>query len=137
MIGIIIICHRKMATGIKETAVNIMGNKEYFEAIEVYPEDGIDGTIKKLEDLFIAWENLDGILVFVDMFGGTPCNSVARMLKQYKKVDVITGVNLPMILSSTMMMSNFNNVEEMAEKVVAENQKAIFNLRKLDIFKNM
>jgi PTS system mannose-specific IIA component len=126
-----------MATGIKETAVNIMGNKEYFEAIEVYPEDGIDGTIKKLEDLFIAWENLDGILVFVDMFGGTPCNSVARMLKQYKKVDVITGVNLPMILSSTMMMSNFNNVEEMAEKVVAENQKAIFNLRKLDIFKNM
>ena len=99
------------------------------------PEDGIEGSIKKLETVFKAWQNLDGILVFVDMFGGTPCNSVAKILKQYPKIDVITGVNLPMLLTAITMMNNAKNVEEMAGKIVEENQKAVFNLKKLEIFR--
>jgi len=135
MIGIVIICHRKMAIAIKETAVNIIGKKDYFEAIEVLPEDGIDGTIKKLGTVFKEWNHLDGILVFVDMFGGTPCNSVAKMLKEYKNVDVITGVNLPMVLTAITMMNSYKSVEEMSENIIEQNQKVIFNLRKLDIFR--
>ena len=135
MIGIVIICHRKMALAIKETAVNIIGNKDYLEAIEVFPEDGIEGSMKKLETIFNAWQKLDGILVFVDMFGGTPCNSVCKLIKQYENLDVVTGVNLPMVLSAITSMNTYKDVEEMAENIVEQNQKSVFNLRKLDIFR--
>jgi mannose PTS system EIIA component len=137
MIGVLIVCHRKMSTAIKETAFNIIGKKDYFEAIEVFPEDGIDGTVQKIELCLKNWESLDGVLVFVDMFGGTPCNSIIKILKNYKNVDVITGVNLPMIIHSLSVQTIYNNIKEFVENILSETQKSIFNLKKLDIFKEL
>jgi PTS system mannose-specific IIA component len=135
MIGILIICHREMGIYIKDTAVNIFGKSDYFEALSIMSKDGVEISIKKIEYCLSNWKELDGILVFVDMFGGTPCNLVARILKKYKDVDVITGVNLPMVLEALSIQNKYKNIREMVKHIISKTHKMIFNLRKLDIFK--
>ena len=82
-----------------------------------------------------AWENLDGVLIFVDLFGGTPCNASLDLLKEYENIDIITGVNLPMILFALSNNEKYKTVSSLVENVLKVSTKSIINLKNLNIFK--
>lgn len=134
MLGIIVVCHKDLAVSIKLTASSIIGNKNYFEAVEVLPIDAKESVLSKIKKIVNSWD-LDGILIFVDIFGGTPCNASLDLLKENKNIDVITGVNLPMILFALSNSEKYTNISDFVENVLKVSNKSILNLKSLNIFK--
>ena len=98
MIGVIVATHGEFGLGLLSTLRMILGEAEAITAIDLLSEDSIESFQVKMEK---AIETVDpkgtGTLLLVDMLGGTPFN-VALRLAQTRKLQVVTGVNLPMLI---------------------------------------
>ncbi|MCP4481226.1 MAG: hypothetical protein GY817_00135 [bacterium] len=135
-IAILLICHRQMATYLKDTAVNLSGVQKNFETIGVLPIDGIESTMDKITlSLTKIDSHIKNILVFVDIFGGTPCNAAAKFFRGKTNIttDIITGVNLPMILIAIAIRGNAKNFGEFLGSVKEEAKKNIISLKDLNL----
>jgi len=97
MIGKLILTHGGLARELLAAASVISGSLNGFEALSLDWSDGFDEARSKVA---AALEHLDqgqGVLILTDMYGGTPCN-IAMTFFQAGRVEVLTGVNLPMVL---------------------------------------
>ena len=98
MIGVVVITHGQLATELVNAAEMIVGDLPQFTAVSIgWHEDVNDAR----EDIAQAIErvrgNDAGVLLLTDMFGGTPSNLGMTFLEK-DRVEVITGVNLPMLI---------------------------------------
>ncbi|SNB46417.1 PTS sugar transporter subunit IIA [Geobacter sp. DSM 9736] len=96
MIGLVVVTHAGLGRELLKAAEMIVGPLERAEAVGILPEDkveaireGIAGAIERVGQ--------DGVILMTDMFGGTPSNMSLSFLQE-KRVEVLTGVNLPMII---------------------------------------
>ena len=96
MVGVVLVTHAGIARELLAAAVSIVGEVEAMEAVST--DLGEPGDIR--ERIKAAVEKADrgeGVLIVTDMFGGTPANLALSLLNECK-VEVVTGVNLPMVL---------------------------------------
>jgi len=101
MKGIVITSHGPMAQGILETSKLFFGEQPQIKACCLSAEDNPDDFVNVLKDAVKKVDTGDGVIVFCDMLFGSPCNCMARIIAEdmeSDKVQVITGVNLAMIL---------------------------------------
>ncbi len=101
MKGIVITSHGPMAQGILETSKLFFGEQSQIKACCLSAEDNPDDFVNVLKDAVKDVDTGDGVIVFCDMLFGSPCNCMARIIAEdmeSDKVQVITGVNLAMIL---------------------------------------
>ena len=101
MKGIVITSHGPMAQGILETSKLFFGEQPQIKACCLSAEDNPDDFVNVLKDALKEVDTGDGVIVFCDMLFGSPCNCMARIIAEdmeSDKVQVITGVNLAMIL---------------------------------------
>lgn len=96
MIGLVICTHSNLAEALLTSAEMIVGPIPQSDAIGVQPGDSPEAIHAKLESALESVDQGDGAIVLCDMFGGTPSNISLTFLSD--KVDVVTGVNLPMLL---------------------------------------
>lgn len=96
MIGVVLCTHRTLAHALIETAEMIVGPFPKIQAVAVNPGDGQDAILELLRAAIDEVDEGDGVLLLVDMFGGTPSNLSLSFLDD--RVEVLTGVNLPMLL---------------------------------------
>ena len=98
MIGVIIATHGEFGPQLHSTLKMILGETEGITSVGLAAEDSMETFRKKMEE---AVRSVDpkgkGCLVLVDMLGGTPFN-VAIQMAQTVKLQVVTGVNLPMLI---------------------------------------
>lgn len=97
MVGTLILTHGGLARELLCAAEVIAGKLEGFEALCL---DWSTGPEKGRQEIGVCLERLDqgdGVLILTDMFGGTPCN-LARQFADPGRIEVLTGVNLPMVL---------------------------------------
>lgn len=98
MIGVVVATHGEFGNILLSTLRMILGEVEGTASCALLPEDSLDAFRNKME---AAFQSVDpegkGVLVLVDMLGGTPFN-VAVQLAQQRKVQVVTGVSLPMLI---------------------------------------
>ncbi len=98
MIGVIVATHGELGLALLSTLRMILGETEAILAIDLISQDSMESFQVKMEK---ALETVDpmgtGTLVLVDMLGGTPFN-VALRLAQTRKLQIVTGVNLPMLI---------------------------------------
>jgi PTS system mannose-specific IIA component len=99
MIGIIIAAHKKFGTEMLRAAEGVVGPMERVEAIEFNYDDSLEDSLLELENVIKRVDAGKGVLVFSDMFGGTPTNISLRLLKK-GKLEIVAGVNLPMLLKA-------------------------------------
>lgn len=95
MTKIVVVTHGLLANGLLNNAEMIVGHSEDLYSIGFFEGDDPAELTEKIER--IVTKNNDPTLILVDILGGTPCNCSAQMLK-YKDVEIITGVNTPMLL---------------------------------------
>ncbi len=114
MIGLILVAHAGIARELLEAAELIMGKVERVEAVGIRPDDPVDlirdaitSAIKKVDG--------EGVIIMTDMFGGTPSNMSLSVLQE-NHVEVLTGVNLPMLIKFIADRGKFG-VAELAEKL--------------------
>lgn len=97
MIGLVLVTHGNLALEFISAMQHVVGKQEQVEAVCIGPED--DMEMRRAEILEKA-ENVntgDGAIVLTDMFGGTPSN-LAISIMEKAKVEIIAGINLPMLI---------------------------------------
>ncbi len=97
MIGIVVVSHGKLAHELVRAAEHVVGEQEAFEALSIEVEDDIDQRRDEIRDTVKACNKGKGVIILTDMFGGTPSNLALSNLAD-GKIDVIGGVNLPMLI---------------------------------------
>lgn len=97
MIGTLILTHGGLAREFLAAAEQIAGELTQFEAVSLEWSDGIEEARGKVKGALARLDTGDGVLILADTFGGTPCN-VALTFQVVDRVEVITGVNLPMVM---------------------------------------
>jgi PTS system mannose-specific IIA component len=101
MIGIVVISHGRLATEMLAAAENIVGKIENSVAVDIDPKTGMDEIRQSIEDSIRKVDLGKGAILLTDMFGGTPSNISLSFLGTHQ-VEVVTGVNLPMMLKLPM-----------------------------------
>ncbi len=97
MVGAIIVTHGNLAVSLVEVAESITGKMENVRTVSVLNSDTTESIRGAISGAIKEVNSGSGVIIFTDMFGGTPTN-VALSLLEDGRVDVITGVNLPMLI---------------------------------------
>ena len=97
MIGAVLVTHGDLANELLRVAELIVGPQERLRAVPLAPGEDMESMRARIEAAVKEVDGGDGVIVLADMFGGTPSNLSLPFHKE-GKVEVLTGVNLPMIL---------------------------------------
>jgi PTS system mannose-specific IIA component len=97
MIGVIVVTHGQLATELVNAAETIVGELPRFAAVSIGWHEDTEDARAEIDQAIARVEQGSGVLILTDMFGGTPTNLAVTFLAR-DKVEVITGVNLPMLI---------------------------------------
>ena len=97
MIGLVLVTHGRLAAEFVVAMEHVVGPQSAVEAICIGPEDDMELRRADIAKAIRAVEGGRGVIVLTDLFGGTPSN-LAISLMQPGKVEVIAGINLPMLI---------------------------------------
>lgn len=114
MIGLVVVAHAKLAAELINAAEMIVGPIEGAVAVEINPDDSVD-TIRGALTSAMETVSADGIIMMTDMFGGTPSNMSLSFLED-NRVEVLTGVNLPMLIKFASDRNRYQ-VAELAAQI--------------------
>ena len=123
MIGGVIVSHGKLAEELLNALTIIIGEAVNIEAISIGWYDDVEESKKKISKSLKRVDQKNGVVIFNDMFGGTASNLSFSFLKN-DQVEIITGVNLPMLIKF-LSLQRSNNLKEMVKKVVEQGKKNI------------
>lgn len=123
MIGGIIVSHGKLAEELLNALTIILGEVVNIEAISIGWYDDVEDSKRKINQSIKRVDQKNGIIVFTDMFGGTPSNLSFSFLKD-NQIEIITGVNLPMLIKFVSLQRR-NKLKEVAKKVVEQGKRNI------------
>ena len=123
MLGLLVVTHGRLAEVLVEAATTIVGEVESLEAVSIGWDDDVTEARKRVEDAVHRLGGDDGVLILTDMFGGTPTN-IALSLLENGRVEVVTGVNLPMIIKFTDIRERVV-LSDVAISIAAEGRRAI------------
>ena len=97
MIGVVVVTHGQLATELVNATETIVGDLPRFAAVSIgWHEDTADAR-EEIAQAIARVDQGQGVLILTDMFGGTPCNLAMTFLAE-DKVEVITGVNVPILI---------------------------------------
>ena len=97
MIGVVVVTHGQLATELVNAAEMIVGDLPQFAAVSIGWHDEANDARADIANAIARVQGDGGVLILTDMFGGTPSNLGLTFLEA-NRVEVITGVNLPMLI---------------------------------------
>jgi len=97
MIGALVVTHGHLGRELLTAAEMIVGDISHVQAVSIGWHDDVNDARKDIEKRITEVDSGAGVLILTDMFGGTPSN-IAFSLHEPGRVDVVTGINLPMII---------------------------------------
>lgn len=124
MVGILVVTHGRLAQELLETTRIIVGKTvDHVVPISVGWNDDTVDIQKTIASAISKNDTGDGILILTDMFGGTPSNISLSFLSE--KVEIITGVNLPMLIK-IVNVGDRMNLKELAQAIYDQGKKSIY-----------
>lgn len=122
LINILIVTHGDFGKELLKSAEMIIGKVENAESISFSAEDSFDTLYEKVEKAVKRLSKQE-LIVFTDMYGGSPFNAVTRLMKDNNFYH-ITGVNFPLFVDIAVNRNSYN-MEELAEKIIKNGKKSI------------
>lgn len=134
-IAVLVVSHLDFSKHLVQAAERIAGAQERLHAVTLPTEDSLSRLSEEIAEVIRRCfqetpPKCDGVLILTDLFGSTPTNVVlSQALALNQPVEIVSGVNLPMLLSA---LSNRQHLplKELSEKVIADGRKGIQNGRK-------
>ncbi|MFK4824640.1 PTS sugar transporter subunit IIA [Paenochrobactrum sp. BZR 588] len=102
MIGLVLVTHGRLAEEFLYAVVHVVGQQDNFETVCIGPDDDMEQRRQDIVDAVKRADTGHGVIILTDMFGGTPSN-LAISVMEAGKVEVIAGVNLPMLIKLSSM----------------------------------
>ena len=112
MISVIIGTHGMFSEEILKSAEMIFGTQENVGVVTFKPGEGIENLVEKYNKLIGELDCADGVLFMVDLFGGSPFNAASIIAMKNDNMEIVTGVNLPMMLE-VFGSRDFSSLKEM------------------------
>jgi len=128
MVGMLIVTHGRLGEGLLDAMQMIAGPQEKVDFVSLKEGDSIDELKERILSAVKMLDDGSGVLVFVDMFGASPSNAAAYLLNE--NVEVITGVNLPMLLEIVSFRES-SSLQELSANAMAAGVESIKNLTQL------
>jgi PTS system mannose-specific IIA component len=97
MIGILLVTHKELAEALMSVCDLILGHQDGVQAVSLDPQATPEECRQQIQRGLSQVNNGNGIIILTDMLGGTPSNLTLTFLQE-GKVEVVTGVNLPMLM---------------------------------------
>ena len=97
MIGIVLVTHGRLAIEFIAALEHIVGKQDKIAAVCIEAEDDMARRRQDILDAISVVKGKDGVVLLTDMFGGTPSNLAISVMNQ-AKVEVLAGINLPMLI---------------------------------------
>lgn len=125
MTGILVVTHGNLASTLIETLDFIMGKEQdRMLPISIDIKEDPDNLRKKIKQGILKVSQDKGVLIFTDMFGGTPSNLAYSFLDE-GKIEVISGVNLPLLLKAVTARKKSMDLETLANTLVEHGKRSI------------
>ena len=124
MIGGLIVTHGRLAIELLNAAEMIVGEIHHITAVSLGWHDDVDMATTMIEKALERVKGPDGVLILTDMFGGTPTNIASTFLDP-GKVEVVTGVNLPMLIKF-VQIGEGQTLASAAKAVREQGQSSIY-----------
>src|ERR687884_158266 len=118
----VIVTHGVLATELLAAAEMIVGPVSHIAAVSIGWHDDVDAAREEIERAIARVSQGRGVLLLTDMFGGTPTN-IASMFLSDGEVEVVTGVNLPMVIKLASQTDE-ESLSDVAHRVRRQGQEA-------------
>lgn len=97
MIGLVLVSHGHLADEMKAAMEHVVGPQEAVETVCIFPADDMEQRREEIQQKMAVVNSGAGVAILTDMFGGTPSNLAISTMNE-KNVEVIAGMNLPMLI---------------------------------------
>ena len=118
MIGVVLVTHGRLGQEFIGALEHVVGPQENMAAVCIGPDDDMERRRREIVESVAKVDGGRGVVLLTDMFGGTPSNLAISVLDQ-GRVEVVAGVNLPMLIKLASLRG-----EESLATVIAEAQRA-------------
>lgn len=125
MFGVLIVTHGNLGKELLAASAFIIGELESAAAVSLSASESAEDIRGRMEEAINSVDkNNEGVVILTDMFGGTPANVALSFLDE-RSVEVITGVNLPMLLKVPSVRRTGKSLHDVARDLAATGQKNI------------
>jgi PTS system mannose-specific IIA component len=124
LIGVVVVTHGMLATELLNAAEMIVGDLPQFAAVSIGWHDDVDAARDEVQRAITRVSQGAGVLLLTDMFGGTPTN-IASMFLEDGVIEVVTGVNLPMVIKLATSTAE-DSLTEIARKICDQGRQGIY-----------
>ena len=118
MIGMVLVTHGALAVEFKSALEHVVGPQEMVETVAIGPDDDMEERRNDILKCVDAADQGQGVVILTDMFGGTPSN-LAISIMQQREVEVIAGVNLPMLVKLARVRADLEITQAVKEAAEA------------------
>lgn len=122
MINILLVTHGDFGKELLKSSELIIGNVEKAESISFHQGDSFESLLNRVEESVNKSPD-DELIVFTDMYGGSPYNAVTRAMKN-RDFYHITGINFPLFIDIAIARDSYS-LDEIAEKIIKNGKKSI------------
>jgi PTS system mannose-specific IIA component len=123
-VGGVLVSHGHLANELLAAAETVIGNLSHIVAVSIGWHDDVDAAKDEIARAIKSVSQGNGVLLMTDMFGGTPTNISAMFLEE-GKVEIITGVNLPMVIKFATQ-SEDAALSDLAKEVEHQGKQSIY-----------
>lgn len=127
MIRGIVITHSDFGEGVIKSVEMIAGKQEGLDSIKLIEGKGLFDIVDEIKKI-IEFNKQDTYVLFVDMFGATPFNASCLIVAEYE-TKLVTGVNLPVLLTFVLGRKN-KNIDDLIEEMIEAGSNSIKNITK-------
>jgi len=114
MIGLVIVTHGRLAVEFVSALEHVVGPQKLIETVCIGPDDNMESRRQDIVDAVGKVETGGGVIVLTDMFGGTPSNLAISILEE-ANIEVIAGVNLPLLVKLAEVRKTSDMVKAVAD----------------------
>ena len=123
MIGLVLVTHGQLAAEFRAALEHVVGPQDNMETISIGPDDDMEQRRTHILEAVSRADDGAGVILLTDMFGGTPSNLAISVMDQ-ANVEVLAGVNLPMLIKLASARSN-KSLSEAVEEAQTAGRKYI------------
>lgn len=114
MIGMVLVTHGRLAAELVNALEHVVGPQDHVASVCIAPDDDMELRRQDILDSIAKTDTGEGVILLTDMFGGTPSN-LAISIMDRAKVEVIAGVNLPMLVKLASVREKTSIAEAVAK----------------------
>lgn len=124
MVGLVVASHGRLAEELVSTAEQIVGKLPAVATCNIEPGTPVEELRAKMKQAISRVDEGEGVIILADLFGGTPCKE-SLMMCQRMNLEVLAGVNLPMLLKANSLRNEQLSLPEMANQLASHGQRNI------------